>query len=161
LDRRKKQQALSVIPSDWTRETPMLTFFLGCALHEPGTLVEAAAAYRKSLEINPGQLEALANLGDAYLQMGQIEKAKSTLADAAKVNSNDSKLHRSLGELYLKLGMRDDAQREHEVLKQLDPSLANDLAKLLDTSAHSFHEKAGRGQDILRFFLSVSLFPFS
>ena len=30
-----------------------------------------------------------------------------------------------------------DAQREHEVLKQLDPSLANDLAKLLDTSAHS------------------------
>jgi hypothetical protein len=26
---------------------------------------------------------------------------------------------------------------------------------------NSFHEKAGRGQDILRFFLSVSLFPFS
>ena len=25
----------------------------------------------------------------------------------------------------------------------------------------SFHEKAGRGQGILRFFLSVSLFPFS
>ena len=25
----------------------------------------------------------------------------------------------------------------------------------------SFHEKAGRGQDTLRFFLSVSLFPFS
>ena len=27
--------------------------------------------------------------------------------------------------------------------------------------ANSFHEKAGRGQDTLRFFLSVSLFPFS
>jgi hypothetical protein len=26
---------------------------------------------------------------------------------------------------------------------------------------NSFHEKAGRGQDTLRFFLSVSLFPFS
>jgi hypothetical protein len=28
-------------------------------------------------------------------------------------------------------------------------------------SPNSFHEKAGRGQDTLRFFLSVSLFPFS
>src|ERR1700730_6172521 len=28
-------------------------------------------------------------------------------------------------------------------------------------SAKSFHEKAGRGQDTFRFFLSVSLFPFS
>jgi hypothetical protein len=28
-------------------------------------------------------------------------------------------------------------------------------------SHNSFHEKAGRGQDTLRFFLSVSLFPFS
>ena len=26
---------------------------------------------------------------------------------------------------------------------------------------NSFHEKAGRGQGTLRFFLSVSLFPFS
>jgi hypothetical protein len=29
------------------------------------------------------------------------------------------------------------------------------------TGPNSFHEKAGRGQDTLRFFLSVSLFPFS
>jgi hypothetical protein len=30
-----------------------------------------------------------------------------------------------------------------------------------DSILKSFHEKAGRGQDILRFFLAVCLFPFS
>jgi len=36
------------------------------------------------------------------------------------------------------------------------------LEIFLPTNAlNPFHEKAGRGQDTLRFFLSVSLFPFS
>lgn|SRR5580700_1060343 len=49
----------------------------GWALHEPGTLVEAVAAYQKSLELKPGQLRALASLGDAYLQLGRAHHSKA------------------------------------------------------------------------------------
>jgi tetratricopeptide (TPR) repeat protein len=104
---------------------------LGCALHQPDTLAEAAAAYQKSLELNPEQFEALLNLGDAYLQLGRVEEARDILTRAGTVNSEDSNLHHSFGELYLKLGMRDEAYRELEVLRRLDPSLADALAKLL------------------------------
>lgn len=66
------------------------------------------------------------------MQLGRVEVAKDILTRAGNVNSDDSKLHHSFGELYLKLGMRDEAYREHDVLRRLDPSLADALAKLLD-----------------------------
>jgi Flp pilus assembly protein TadD len=69
--------------------------------------------------------------------MGQIEMARTALAQAGEFNSTDSKQHLSLAELYLKLGMRDEAIREHETLRRLDPSLAEALAKLLDTPPNS------------------------
>jgi Flp pilus assembly protein TadD len=54
------------------------------------------------------------------------------LVQAGNINSNDSKLHLLLGEVCLKLGKRDEAFREYETLRELDPSLADALAKLLD-----------------------------
>ena len=123
------RDALRLDPSD-----PDAYLLLGWALHEPGTLVEAVAAYEKSLELKPGQLQALAYLGDAYLQLGRLEEAREILSHASAVSSNrsnDTKLHYSLAELYLKLGMREEACREHEALRQLDPSLAEAFARLL------------------------------
>jgi tetratricopeptide (TPR) repeat protein len=110
----------------------MLARRVGCALHEPGTYLEAIAAYQKSLELNPGQLEVLVNLGDAYLHLDRPEEARTILARAGTLESNDAKLHHRLAELYLNLGMRAEAVREHETLRRLDPSLAHALTKLLD-----------------------------
>jgi len=43
---------------------------LGCALHQdPETFAEASVAYKKSLELEPDQFVALANLGDVNLQI--------------------------------------------------------------------------------------------
>ena len=72
------------------------------------------------------------NLGDAYLRFDRPEDARNILARAGTLESNDAKLHHGLAELYLKLGMRDEAIREHETLRRLDPSLADALAKLLN-----------------------------
>jgi len=105
---------------------------LGCALHfDPETFVEAIAAYQKSLELEPGQFMALANLGDVNLQMGRIEEARDCLIRAGDITPNDPKLHNLLGQVYLRLGRRDEALREHEILKSLDPMLADALAKSL------------------------------
>jgi tetratricopeptide (TPR) repeat protein len=110
---------------------------LGCALHEPETLSEAIAAYEKSLDLKPGRLEALSNLADAYLQLDRVEEAKDVLAQARKARSDDSKLHYSLAELYLKAGMRSEAHREHKILRQIDPPVADMLAKLLNGEPNS------------------------
>ena len=75
---------------------------------------------------------ALANLGDACLQLGQFEEARDALVRAGQINSNDAKLHLLLGEAYLSLGRRDEAFREVEALRQLDGSLADTLARLLN-----------------------------
>ncbi len=56
---------------------------------------------------------------------------------ASAVSSNDPKLHYTLAELYLKLGMREAACREHEALRQLDPSLAEEFARLLGSPPRS------------------------
>jgi len=105
---------------------------LGFALHEPETFPDAIAAYRKSLELDPRQFVALANLGDAYLQVGRFEEARDALVQAEEINSNDSELHLLLGKVCLKLGRRDEALREREILGRLDPARADKLAKLLD-----------------------------
>jgi tetratricopeptide (TPR) repeat protein len=105
---------------------------LGCVLHGIERFDEAAAEYRKSLELTPGQFVALANLGDAYLQMGMLHEAKNAFVNAGAIDMKDPKLHRLLGEVYVKLGSKDDACREHEILKVLDPTLAEELGKLLN-----------------------------
>jgi tetratricopeptide (TPR) repeat protein len=105
---------------------------LACALHfDQKTFVEAAAAYQKSLELEPGQFVALANLGDVNLRLGRIEEARDSLMQARKINPSDPKLHHLLGRIYLRLGRRDEALREHEILKSLDSNLADALAQLL------------------------------
>ncbi|MGB6834530.1 MAG: hypothetical protein WBE24_13820, partial [Candidatus Acidiferrum sp.] len=72
-----------------------------------------------------------AYLGDAYLQLGRLEEAREILSHTSGVSLNDPKFQYFLAELYLKLGMRQEACREHEALKQLDPSLAEEFARLL------------------------------
>jgi tetratricopeptide (TPR) repeat protein len=106
-------------------------------LQESGTLLEAVAAYEKSIELKPGQLHALAYLGDAYLQLGRLEKAREILSHTSGVSLNDSKFQFFLAELYLKIGMREEASREHEALKRLDASLAEAFARLLGSSPRS------------------------
>ena len=84
---------------------------LGCALHfDPETFAEATAAYQKSLELEPGQFVALANLGDVNLQMGRIEEARDSLIQAGNINSNDPKLTIYSGKFILDSG---DAMRHY------------------------------------------------
>lgn len=120
------RDALRLDPND-----PDAYLLLGRALQESGTLLEAVAAYEKSIELKPGQLHAPAHLGDAYLQLGRLEEAREILRRTSGVSSNDPKFKYFLAELYLKLGMREEACREHEALKQLDPSLGEAFARLL------------------------------
>jgi tetratricopeptide (TPR) repeat protein len=74
----------------------------------------------------------LGNLGDVNLQMGRLEEAQDALIKAEKIDSNDAKLRALLGRVYLKLEKREEALRELEILKSLDPSKAEELSRSLD-----------------------------
>jgi Flp pilus assembly protein TadD len=108
------------------------------------TYDQAVAAYKESLKLNPGQFEALANLGDARFRLGRAEDALNVLIQAEAIKSNDSKLHHLLGEVYIQLGNRDDASREYEILKQLGRSLADDLGKLMSPN---YYKTRGTNED--------------
>jgi Flp pilus assembly protein TadD len=108
---------------------------LGCALHcDSDTFAEAAAAYHKTLQLQPDQFIALGNLGDVNLQMGRLEEAEDAFIRAGNINPNDPKLHALLGQVYLRLKKRDKALSELEILKRLDPSKAQELSKSLNQS---------------------------
>ena len=102
---------------------------LGLALHSPENFSDAAPAYQKSLELDPDQFESRANLGDVCLQLDRTEEAIDALRQAAKIKPNDVKVHFLLAQCYLKAGNRDDALREYGIVKRLDSSVAEDLAK--------------------------------
>jgi cytochrome c-type biogenesis protein CcmH/NrfG len=65
-------------------------------LRNSDTLEEAAAAYRITLELQPGEPGAPVNLGFAYLQMGQVEKAKDAVTQAGTISSDDPTIHLAL-----------------------------------------------------------------
>ena len=85
------RDALRLDPND-----PSAYLLLGRALQESGTLLEAVAAYEKSIELEPGQLHGLAYLGDAYLQLGRLEAAREILSHSSGVSLNDPKFQYSL-----------------------------------------------------------------
>jgi tetratricopeptide (TPR) repeat protein len=93
------------------------------------------AAYEKSLELGPPQFETLANLGDAYHELGRLDDAKNALVRARNMNPTDAKLRRLLGQVYFELGMKDEAIAEHEALKQIDPQLAEKLEEILKSAS--------------------------
>ena len=125
---RSAREALRLNP-----DSPGAYLLLGCALHcDSATFAEAAAAYQKSLQLQPGQFIALGNLGDVNLQMGRLGEAEDALVRAGNINPNDSKLHVLLGPVYLKLNKRENALSELEILKRLDPSKARELSQFLE-----------------------------
>jgi len=63
-------------------------FFLqGLALAKKGLWKEAAAAYRESLQINPGSAQTYLNLGFVYYELGYDREAQEAFDVASKIQS--------------------------------------------------------------------------
>ncbi len=60
----------------------------------------AIEAYSRVVELSPGNLEALSNLGAAYAATGNPTKAKSCLEEAIKLDPNSAEVANNLGAVY-------------------------------------------------------------
>lgn len=117
---------------------PVVHYNYGNALMGLGRHSEAAAAYRRSIEINPGDLRVLNNLAIALQELGQpeaVEEAESLLRRVITLDPQNAEAHANLARFLRLL----EADREPEAIDyfhqaiELDATasaIRNDLAEL-------------------------------
>ncbi|NBC16515.1 MAG: protein kinase [Bacteroidetes bacterium] len=95
---------------------------LGRVQTERGAYDEAAATYRRALEVNPEHADAWGNLGLVMLYQGRIDAAIEHVRTAVEHDPENVRLLNNLGALYQYAGQREAAQRAFERSVALDPS---------------------------------------
>jgi predicted TPR repeat methyltransferase len=81
----------------------------------------------KTVLLDPNNIEALRQLGQVYVQLGQTEKAMHTYQQAINLNANLADVHHNLAILYLRNQDRKTALVHFTEALKLDPR--NDTAK--------------------------------
>ncbi len=128
LERRRDWAGLLAWGRDWVAVhagNPLAWFVQGRALGELGRLPEAIAAYRETLKIDPADVWALNNLGNAQRDSGNPREAMQTYRRAVEIDPGYIAAWHNLGlTFYLARG---DAgvTRALRQLEAVDPKLAS------------------------------------
>ncbi|MCX5746224.1 MAG: tetratricopeptide repeat protein [Proteobacteria bacterium] len=113
-----------------------------------GKLPDAQEAFRKALEIEPGNPKVLALLGLAYFRASDFEHARPIYEDLVERLPTDASHRLNLGLVYLKLGDADRAISALEASRRLDPSQGRAISYL-----GLAYARAGRYAEAYRSFL--------
>ena len=105
---------------------------LGLAFGKLGELQEEIEAYKQAVKIKPDYAEAYYNLGASYSNLKLYSQAVEAFKQAIKYKPNDWWAHFGLGSAYLKMGNKDAALKQYNILKPLDPALAEKLRQLMN-----------------------------
>jgi tetratricopeptide (TPR) repeat protein len=100
---------------------------LGLVLAGQGKTQEAIAHYAEALRIKPDYAKAHNNLGAALAGQGKTQEAIAHFAEALRIRPDYAETHYNLGNVYLMIGNRGLALKEYEILKTMNPGLANAL----------------------------------
>lgn len=157
LERRRDWAGLLAWGRDWTAVhagNPLAWFVQGRALAELGRLPEAIAAYRETLKIDPTDVWALNNLGNAQRDSGDPREAMRTYRAAVELDPGYVAAWHNLGlTFYLTRGEAGVAQALQR-LDTVDPRLAGvwralalDYALTRDTRAAQEAVRVLRGLD--------------
>jgi predicted TPR repeat methyltransferase len=93
-------------------------------LHQQGRLDQAQALYRRVLEANPRQFDALHLLGVIERQRGNPRRAVELIGEALRVDPQQARAHCNLGAALQDLGRVDAALASYEAALRLDPGYA-------------------------------------
>ncbi|MBI3222554.1 MAG: tetratricopeptide repeat protein, partial [Nitrosomonadales bacterium] len=99
-------------------------FNLGNALKHLGRLDEAAASYRRALQLNPGFAAAHNNLGATLKDMGRFEEAAASYRRAVELQPDSADAHNNLGTALKELNRLDEAVASYRRALQLNPGYA-------------------------------------
>jgi predicted O-linked N-acetylglucosamine transferase (SPINDLY family) len=98
-----------------------------------GNTEDALAHFKRALEIRPGFIEALSNLGNLLMKIGQLENATEFYQRAVEANPNSADTHCNLGNVLLGLGKLDDALVRYRRALEIKPDFAAALSNLAQT----------------------------
>jgi predicted TPR repeat methyltransferase len=93
-------------------------------LHQQGRLDEAQASYRRVLDADPRQFDALHLLGVIERQRGHAARAVELIEDALRIDPRQARAHCNLGAALQDLGRTEDALASYEAALRLDPAYA-------------------------------------
>lgn len=94
---------------------------LGTAYFEEGMLKEAAAQFKKAVEIKPTHLIAHNDLAEVYRLLGFDNEAISEFKTITALSPTNAKAHYNLGVLYLKKKLIKEAEAEFAEVVRLNP----------------------------------------
>ena len=107
-------------------------FGLGVTYSRLENWEEALTYFKKTIELNPTFAEGYLGLGITYNILGFTVDAMKALKRAVLINPRFAQARHALALCHLKNGDRASALEEYEILKDLDPDLADQLILLID-----------------------------
>ncbi|KQX98443.1 hypothetical protein ASD28_15250 [Massilia sp. Root133] len=93
-------------------------------LHQQGRLEQAQALYRRVLDLDPRQFDALHLLGVIERQRGHPGRAVELIEEALRIDPQQARAHCNLGAALQDLGRTDAALANYEAALRLDPGYA-------------------------------------
>ena len=90
----------------------------------------ALKTLQKGLSIDPEHTGIYCVLGDAYLDLGEADKAKEAFEKALDLEPGNPEPHCKMAMYYLSRGDMKGLKREYELLKTLDAALAEQIGSL-------------------------------
>jgi len=144
------EEALKVRPDfEITNYNISMTYYnRGVALAALGRIDEAMEQYGEALRVRPDFERALNNLGSLLAQKGRIEEAVRCWATAAEIKPDYAGAHYNLLLGYTQLGDSIAAHREHELIRKLDPALAEKARSMIERQeTKSSAEARRRGEN--------------
>jgi predicted TPR repeat methyltransferase len=114
------QRVLAVTPDDNYTEG-LARLKLGLYWHRTGRVDEAIDNYRRIIQIEPDNLPAHVNLGNALDAAGRLDEAVGEFRTAVRINPQSYMPHYNLGFELMCLGQRDEAIKELRQAMQIKP----------------------------------------
>src|SRR3989454_2013709 len=93
---------LALRPENERKAGALAHFIEGMAFEENGEMDQALGAYRKVLNVDPGQSELASRVAALLIQQEDFPQAIDILKDAIKANPNDAEPYRQLAFIYAK-----------------------------------------------------------
>ena len=120
-----------------------LTHFVeGMAFEENGEMDRALEAYRKVLNVDPGQAQLAARVAGLLIQQDDFPQAIDVLKDAIKANPNNAEPYQQLAFIYLKYLKRTDQAIDYANRAiALNPENAEGYQRLVEIEVAADQEK--------------------
>lgn len=89
--------------------------------------VQADAAFRKAIELNPGFSSSFVSLGNMYIDYGHANVGQAVLETGVKVNDKDAEMWNGLGRAQRALNKPQEAVESFKTAKAIDPDMPDVL----------------------------------